>query len=227
MNPRSALVAGASGLVGRAVLDELVADPLYGEIHVIARRPLALDYPRVTARVVDFNRLDALALPHIDDVYCCLGTTQKAAGSRDAFRLVDYTYVMEVARAALRAGASRCGLVSAGGTSLRSPVFYSRVKAQAERDIVSLGFSVTAIARPSLITGERARLGQPRRSGEGLALVLLQPLAPFIPARWRPVAASAVARALVRGLTQPAAMGVQIIESDVIQAFVNERACAS
>ena len=216
---RSALIAGASGLVGRALVDEVCANPSYGSVHILARRDLRLAARHATVHVVDFNRLESLVLPHIDDVYCCLGTTRRVAGSRDAFYLVDYTYVLAVARAAMRAGARRCGFVSAAGANLHSWMFYSRVKAQAERDLASLGFGVTVIVRPSFLAGERARLGQPPRFGEKWMLALLRALGPLVPARWRPIAAFSVARALVRGLTDPSLVGVRCFESDVLQAF--------
>jgi uncharacterized protein YbjT (DUF2867 family) len=113
---------------------------------------------------VDFARLPAL--PAVDDVYVALGTTIKVAGSRAAFRQVDFDFVVDTARAARAAGATRLAVVSAMGADARSRVFYNRVKGEMEAAIAQLGYESVVIARPSLLLGDRAALGQPARSGE-------------------------------------------------------------
>src|SRR5882672_8155608 len=134
--PRTVALAGATGLVGREILRGLVADPGVSAIHVLARRAVAGGHAKVTAHIVDFTALPAL--PRIDEVYLALGTTIKVAGSRPAFRAVDYDANLAVARAALAAGAKRAGLVSAMGASARSGIFYNRIKGELE-DALSAG----------------------------------------------------------------------------------------
>ncbi len=213
MNVRRALVIGASGLVGRAVTDQLLADATYVSVATLTRRPIVDYNPRLMQLVVDYDQLSTQTLPPVDDVFCCLGTTIKVAGSRDAFRKVDHAYVVESLRAAQRGRASRLALVSASGANPRSKVFYSRVKGEVELDVCALGYAAAIIARPSLLIGERAKLGQPGRPIEQLAQFLRGPLSLMLPPRLRPIEASSVARAMIRAL-KITETGVRIVESD-------------
>lgn len=208
---RSALLAGATGLVGRRLASQLVAGESYGIVHLLLRRAVPeLEGPKLRPLLVDFEALPEL--PPVDDVYVALGTTIKVAGSQSAFRRVDYEYVVGVARAARAAGARRLGLVSAHGASTGSLVFYNRVKGEAERAVAELGYDSVVIAQPSLLLGDRSGLGQPERGGEAWAKRLLVPLASVIPAGIRPVHAADVAAALIAGV-QKAAPGVHRIPS--------------
>jgi uncharacterized protein YbjT (DUF2867 family) len=206
---RTAALAGATGLVGREILQGLIADASVKAIHVLARRALPASHAKVTVHVVDFTKLPAL--PRIDEVYLALGTTIKVAGSQQAFRAVDYDANLAVARAALAAGAKRAGLVSAMGASAKSGIFYSRVKGELEDALSALGFEGLVIARPSMLSGNREQLGQPVRRGEGIALTVSRLLGPLIPANYRSVAASDVARSLLTRV--PAARGREIVLS--------------
>ena len=219
--PRRALIAGASGLVGQRLLARLLADPAYGEVHALVRRPLspthrpAGDGARLHEHVVDFAALGRMRdMPATDDVYLCLGTTLKAAGSQEAFRRVDFDAVVGVARLARRFGSTRCVAVSALGADAGSRVFYNRVKGEAEAALARLDYASLTLLRPSLLDGDRAE----SRPGERMTLVLTRPIARWIPARWRPVGAEAVASCMIdAGLRGDA--GLRIIESDRIQAF--------
>jgi uncharacterized protein YbjT (DUF2867 family) len=206
---RTAALAGATGLVGKEILQGLVADTSVKQIHVLARRALPASDPKVVAHVVDFAKLPAL--PRVDEVYLALGTTIKVAGSQAAFRAVDYDANLAVARAALAAGARRAGLVSAMGASAKSGIFYSRVKGELEDALSALGFEGLVIVRPSMLAGNREQLGQPVRRGEGIALTVSRLLGPLIPANYRSVAATDVARALLTRV--PAARGREIVLS--------------
>ncbi|MGY1528746.1 NAD(P)H-binding protein [Luteimonas sp. A649] len=210
---RVALVAGASGLVGRALLARLCADRGVAQVHALVRRPLALDMPKLRLHEVDFGQLPAL--PRADEAYLALGTTIRVAGSRDAFRAVDFDAKLAVARAALDAGAKRIGLVSAMGANATSRVFYSRVKGELEGALSALPLDALVIARPALLLGDRDRLGQPARRGERLAEGLDRWLRPLIPARIRAIAAEDVAAALVAAV--PDASGRQVLDSADMQ----------
>lgn len=210
-------VAGGSGLVGRELLAQLQAQ---GEpVLALVRRPLASLAPSATRReaIVDLTALPA-DLPAPRRVFIALGTTMAQAGSRAAFRAVDFDAVVAVARAARERGATHCGLVSALGADPASSVFYNRVKGEAEAALAGLGFQRLVIARPSLLDGHREALGQPHRSGEALTLRLLRPVAGLVPKPWRPIAAERVARALRLALAQngPA---VQLLESGAMQTL--------
>lgn len=208
-----ALIIGATGLVGRELLGVLLAHSSYERIHVLLRRA-ARDLPRserLCPQVIDFERLPA-ALPSAVDVYCCVGTTIAVAGSEAAFRNVDFDLVVSVARAARAAGAERLAVVSALGADKRSRVYYNRVKGEMEAAVATLGYRVVVIARPSLLAGDRGALGQPVRPGERIALRASAVFGALIPARYRPIAARTVARALRTALAE-ATDGLRIVES--------------
>lgn len=209
---RTALLAGATGLVGRELVRQIREAPHYRQLHVLLRRPVSEleGLPKVQTHQVDFDALPAL--PAVDDVFIALGTTIKAAGSQEAFRRVDFDYVVAVARAAHAAGAKRLGLVSALGADAKSRVFYNRVKGEAEQAVSEVGYESVVIAQPSLLLGDREALGQPARRGEVVARRVLGPLSKLIPSSVRPVAASAVAGALIEHLLTTSA-GVERIAS--------------
>ncbi|MGH8445123.1 MAG: NAD(P)H-binding protein [Solimonas sp.] len=195
---RSALVAGASGLVGQQVVARLLRDPAYTQVRVLARRPLAVSHPQLTVAITDFSDLASLgATLAVDDVFCCLGTTLRTAGSRAAFEDVDYRIVVELARLSHAAGAQQFLVISAVGASERSLAFYSRVKGRMEAAVANIGFAALHILRPSLLLGER----QEFRRGEALAqrfAPLLAKLTAGPLQRYRPVQADEVAEAMLR-----------------------------
>src|SRR5258706_16313017 len=170
---RIALVAGATGLVGGRLLRQLLARDEYQEVRVLGRRPPALDAGKLRFIASDFSRLEDLDVElAVDDVFCCLGTTIKQAGSQAAFERVDYHMVVDLARAAQKAGAKRFLLISALGASSRSPVFYSRVKARTEEAVAALPFTAVHIVRPSLLLGARKEMRPGERVGQVLAPLL-------------------------------------------------------
>ncbi len=187
---------------------------------VVARRPLttgASRHPRLSARIGDGAAL-AGEEPGAEDVYIALGTTIKVAGSEAAFRAVDFDLVVAIARAARAAGASRLGVVSALGADATSLVFYNRVKGEMEAAVRSLGYQSVVIARPSLLLGDRAALGQPTRRGEVWAARLLGPVLPFVPAAMRPIDAASVAAALIAAVAE-GAPGLRTLSSAEMQRF--------
>ncbi|MEH0165373.1 NAD(P)H-binding protein [Roseateles microcysteis] len=197
-------LAGAGGLVGRALLDELLSQPLYVEALMRRERQDLPPSDRLSQHCVDFGARDLAArLPAPDAVFICLGTTIKQAGSQQAFKAVDLDAVLNTARAARQAGARRCAVVSALGASPGSSVFYNRIKGEMESGLRELGFERLVIARPSLLLGDRAALGQPERAGERWASRLSGPFSGLIPKRWRPIEARTVARALRLAMAQP------------------------
>jgi uncharacterized protein YbjT (DUF2867 family) len=216
--PRRALLAGATGLIGRALLRRLLDDARYERVLVLARAPAreAASHPRLDWQVADFDRL--APLPLLDDAYIALGTTIAVAGSPQAFRHVDFDVVLAVARAARTAGARRLGVVSALGADRRSRIFYNRVKGDMEAAVAALGYDAVVIAQPSLLMGDRAALGQPLRRGEVMAAHLLRPVMGLVPRAIRPIDADTVARALAA--TVPGAPpGVQRLPSARLQEF--------
>lgn len=206
--PRVALVAGGTGLVGRALLPLLLDAPAYGHVQALLRRP-ATDLPvndRLHAMQVDFAQLPAL--PPVDDVYIALGTTIKDAGSEAAFRAVDFDAVVNTARAARAAGASRLGVVSALGADARSGVFYSRVKGEMQEAVSALGYASVVFVQPSLLVGDRHALGQPVRRGEVWGARWLR----WLPRAIRPIPAERVAQGLLREVLR-GEPGVHVVRS--------------
>lgn len=195
MKQRTVILAGATGLVGREILQGLLADPTVSTVHTLGRRAPAAQHPKLTAHIVDLAALPPL--PPADELYLALGTTIKIAGSQAAFRAVDYDANLNVARAALAAGVRQVGLVSAMGADAGSKIFYNRVKGELEDALTQLPFEGLVIARPSLLVGDREVLGQPKRSGEVIGEKIAQVLGFLIPANYKPILASAVSQALL------------------------------
>jgi uncharacterized protein YbjT (DUF2867 family) len=199
--------------VGAEIVGQLAADDTVTRIVVLARRIPADLPPRVEAHAIDFDRLqDHERLFAADQVFCALGTTIRKAGSQAAFRKVDFEYPLTVARLGLKKGARHFLLVSALGANSQSGIFYNRVKGELEDQLRSLGYRSVTIARPSLLLGARKEF----RVFERLGMVIGE----FIPGRYRPVQASAVARSLVMA-ARVDAPGFHIIESDEIREGVD------
>lgn len=208
------LVAGATGLIGRALVAQLLSQVPPPQVHALVRRPPAGADARVQWQAVDFTRLPTL--PAAQQAYCCLGTTIRQAGSQAAFRAVDFDAVLAFAQAARAAGVRHFAVVSALGASPRAVGFYNRVKGEMEQAVAGLGFDSVLIARPSLLAGDRGALGQPPRTAERLALWLTAPVAGLIPAGVRPIKAEVVARAMIQASRAPQP-GVHIAESGELQ----------
>ena len=214
---RTALLAGATGLIGSHVLKLLLAEDEWSRVVTVGRRPMPELHKKLEQRVLDLGELETVSdLPHVDDVFCCLGTTIKQAGSQPAFRRVDHAFILGVAHAGLHAGAKQFLLVSAIGADPGSRVFYSRVKGETESAIRRLAFQSVQIFRPSLLLGERSEF----RVGERIAMVVAPPLSLLLLGRlrrYRPIRAETVARAMVN-LAREAPRGPNVFEYDAMIA---------
>jgi len=217
MSTRSAVIAGATGLVGRHCLETLIASPAYARVTAVVRRPIARADPRVDVQVVSFDQLTRAAAIGATDAFCALGTTIAAAGSRDAFMAVDLDYVSAFARWARDSGAQRFVLVSSIGADPGASNFYLRVKGLAERAVSAIGFEQLDILRPGLLVGARRE----SRPGEALAQRVMSPLAFMLvgPLRkYRPIAAAVVGAAMV-GTALAGHDGVRVLEYDLIRSM--------
>lgn len=170
MNPRTAVVLGASGLVGGYCLKALVDDPDYTRVLTFGRRelPAQMTRAKVTQRVVDFASLSAEHFRGAQDVFSALGTTIRKAGSQEAFRRVDLELPLRAAQEALKAGVEQFIVVSSVGADPASKNFYLRVKGELEQELSKLPFRAIHILRPSLLIGKR----QEFRLGESLAIAV-------------------------------------------------------
>ncbi|MFH1851869.1 MAG: oxidoreductase [Candidatus Neomarinimicrobiota bacterium] len=221
---RKALIVGATGLVGGHCLHYLLQSPNYDRVTALVRRPLALENPKLLTVTIDFDQLEQWSgYFAVNDIYCCLGTTIKQAGTRPEFRKVDYDYPVECGRLALRAGAQRYLLVSAMGANAGSRIFYNRVKGEVEQTVINLGFQSTLIFRPSLLLGDRTGF----RLGEKLAGWVLRGTAPLLTGplkKYRPIPAETVTRAMV-GQSTEFTTGVRLIESGEIAECADRINC--
>jgi len=207
---RTALLAGATGLVGGECLRLLLSSPSYSRVIVVTRRALGslAQHPKARQVVVDFAALASVQADlRADHVFCALGTTIKKAGSQARFREVDCDYPRQFALLARAQGATHFSLVSALGANAKSGVFYSRVKGELEDAVRAMGWPSLCLLRPSVIAGERPEF----RPIERLTEHVLR----FAPRAWRPVPAATIAAAMVHtALRAPA--GVTVIESAAI-----------
>lgn len=218
--PRSALILGATGLVGGHCLQLLLQNEAYEKITALVRKPLARPHPKLEGLVIDFENLERNAAPiRARDVFCCLGTTIKQAGSQAAFRKVDFEYPRRLAQLTAANGAEQFLLVSALGANARSAIFYNRVKGEAENAIAALPFRAVHIMQPSLLLGERPET----RRGEKIGEAVFNATAPMWvgPLRkYRPIAARAVAAAMIH-LALLDQQGLCKYESHLIQEIAD------
>jgi uncharacterized protein YbjT (DUF2867 family) len=210
---KRALLAGATGLVGGFCLRRLLADPRYASVTVWSRSPLPVAHAKLSIELVDFSSFPSDG-DHVDEIFCCLGTTIRKAGSQEAFRKVDHDYALSLAKFGKVTGAHAFIMVSALGADPRSSVFYNRVKGEAETDIGALGLPRAVFLRPSILLGPR----QENRLGERLGILAGRLIAPLLLgrlAKYRPIHADTVAAAMMRVANDETISGA--IESDGIE----------
>lgn len=194
--PRAALLAGASGLVGGYLLAALLATQEFNRVYAITRRPLAREHPRLANRTLQFSELAQLRGLTCEAAFCCLGTTRRAAGSAEAFRRVDLEYVLAFAHAAKAAQVQRFIVVSAAGADAQSRNFYLRTKGESEQSLALLGFQSLHILQPGVLLGWRRE----SRPLELIARVLMPLAHPFLRgarAKYRAIPARTVAHAML------------------------------
>jgi uncharacterized protein YbjT (DUF2867 family) len=194
---KTAVILGASGLVGSYCLKFLLEHEAYKTVLSIGRREIDIKHPKLRQRIVDFEKLEnSRSLFNADDLFLCLGTTMAKAGSKDAFKSVDYGYNFKAAKIAALNGVNQCMLVSSVGAGSDSMFYYLRIKGKLEEDIKRLPFWSIHIFRPSLLLGERNenRFGEAmaNKIGKGLDFVLRGMLM-----KYKPIEAEVVGKAMV------------------------------
>ena len=198
MEKRNALIAGATGLVGNALLQQLLNDDQYDKIILLTRKPLEIANSKLVILQNDFDKIESLNPGFtIDDVFCALGTTINTAGSQDAFYKVDFTYVVNLGKWCEANGVKRFMIVSAMGANAKSGIFYNRVKGEMEEAVNQLNILQKMIFRPSLLMGNRKE----KRTGEkiaqavmgGLGFLFVGPLLKF-----KGIHADVVAKAMIK-----------------------------
>lgn len=214
---QTALVAGATGLVGKELINELISDKRFVKVVVLSRRVLAVSHPKLEVRIIDFDQLPTLKLEDkIDVCFCCLGTTQKKAGVEGRHK-VDCQYVVDLAELCKRQNIPSFLVVSAQGANSQSGISYSRSKGQMEDAVKALELGATYFIRPALISGKRDEY----RFGEKNAFYLNMLIVPILIGKlrkFRPVSGTKIARCMV-ALSQKNQKGSFVIESDQILGY--------
>lgn len=215
---KTALLAGATGLIGSHLLPLLLASGRYSKVTVVGRRELSLSHPKLTQLVTDLDHLETVREQLVaDDVYCCLGTTMAQAGSKEAFYKVDFEYVLTLAKLTRANHATQFLVVSSLNPDSESMFYYSRVKGEMENAVRQVPFRSLHIFQPSLLLGARAK----PRLGEKVTAVVLGVLRPLLRGSlrsWRAIEGRTVARAMLRAAAEDGG-GVQLHSSTAMAAL--------
>lgn len=218
MRMLTALVAGATGLTGSRLLEILLKDAAFEKVKVITRKPLNKTHEKLSEIVVNFDELSRDAQKFKADViFCCLGTTIKTAGSQKNFRMVDFTYCLELAKAAKSQGAKKFILISSLGADPRSSNFYLCTKGETEDAIEALKYDTYCILRPSMLLGDRKET----RVGETIGKVFMQATGFIFTGplkKYKAIEAETVARCMA-SVAKDSETGKMIFESDIISRF--------
>ena len=194
---KTALLLGATGLVGSELLDRLLSHQAYSKVVAPTRRPLHRSSKKLDNPQLNFDRLDRhRALFRCHDVYIALGTTIKKAGSKEAFRRVDYDYIVRAAELAQSGGANQCMLISAAAADSESAFFYNRVKGETEEAITRMDFWAIHLFRPGVLLGKREELRIGEKVAAGVSSVLRQ-ISPNLLGEYNPTRADVLARKMI------------------------------
>ncbi len=212
---KTAIVIGATGLVGSYITLKLLDDSRYSKVKVFVRNSLEVKHPKLEEHIVDFEKLD-LWKDEIkgDELYSALGTTIKKAGSKNAQYKIDFTYQYETAKAAAKNGVKSYMLISSAGANYKSSNFYLRMKGNLDEKVQLLNFKKIRIFRPSILVGLRSE----KRVGESIGIKIAGLITRIIPAlkRYKPIKASSVAEAMIVSANQNKSDKIKIYHPEEI-----------
>jgi len=209
---KRALVVGGTGLVGRELITLLLADERYTVIALV-RKPLAVIHKRLIQVTFNFDTPDSTVIA-ADEIFCCLGTTIKEAGSKPAFYKVDFEYPLSIAQTGFSNGAKKFALVSSMGANKNSGIFYNQTKGAIEEAVTRIGYESIFIFRPSILLGQRTTF----RLGEMIGKMLMRSFDFLIPKKYKAIHASQVAKAMIATMNSKKT-GLHILESDEIASI--------
>jgi uncharacterized protein YbjT (DUF2867 family) len=210
---RSAIVVGATGLVGSTLIKLLCESEEYVSVTAIARRKLDYEHPKLTVKIRSFDQLEEKDIDFAHEVFCCLGTTIKKAGSREEFEKVDVSYPLHIASLAKKCGIMHFVLISAMGANEHSVIYYNRVKGKLEQELIALELPQLSIVRPSLLVGDRNEFRFGEKMGEWI-LKILNPLLVGPMKKYRSIEATQVALAMKVIALHSKKSSVSIYEAD-------------
>ncbi len=220
MTTRKALLVGATGLIGGYCLQALLDDSNYSEVVALVRKPILKTHRKLITVITQFSDLEnELSNIQAHDVFCCLGTTIKKAGSQEAFKKIDFSLVVTVAELMRKQGAEQFLVISSMGANKDSKVFYNRTKGEMEEALKEIGFPFLRIIQPSLLLGPRKEF----RFGEKIGAFLTPVLKPFLIGslkKYSPVKAESVAHFMVKIASEEPRSAVHIYESNMIWQFL-------
>lgn len=220
-----ALIAGSSGLVGQKLLQLLLDSAHYSKIYSLVRKPSGIQHPKLEELIFDFNAPKNYEnLPSVKDIFCCLGTTIKKAGSQEAFKKVDFEYPLLLAKAGKNNEAQSFHVITALGADANSTFFYNKVKGELQDALKKLNFDQLYIYQPSLLVGERSE----SRPGEKLAIKVMPLIELFLIGplkKYKGIKVEAVAKAMLYTALNNHEK-LKIILSDEIQTLADSHSPA-
>lgn len=212
---KTAIIIGASGLVGSFITLKLLDDDRYEKVKVFVRNSLDIKHPKLEENIVNFDNLSEWSNKIIgSEIYSALGTTLKKAGSKEKQYKIDFTYQYDIAKAACDNKVKSLLLVSSLGANYKSTNFYLRMKGNLDEKIQQLAFDKISIFRPSILIGLRSE----KRFGESLSIKIAGVITSIIPAfkKYKPIKASLVAEAMIKCANKTTLKKINIYEGDEI-----------
>lgn len=190
---KTAIILGATGLTGRALLDLLISDPDFELIKLFSRRSIGVSHPKIKEFLVDLFELESESASFTGDVvFCCIGTTKSKTPNRKVYRQIDYGIPVAAAKLCRKAGIPNFIVISAIGANAQSRLFYNRTKGEMERDVLKEQIPNTFILQPGLLVGKRDE----KRPGEAFASGFFGLINPILPLRYRSISAESVAQTM-------------------------------
>jgi uncharacterized protein YbjT (DUF2867 family) len=196
MNQQTAVVLGATGLIGSHLLEQLLADDFFSTVRILVRKPISVQHPKLQTVITDFSNYEQYQknLGKGDCIFCCIGTTNaNVKGDKAEYRKIDFDIPVNAARFGKEAGVQQFLIVTAASASSNSRIFYNRLKGEVEEMIAIFGYPSLHIFRPSFLLGNRAE----QRIGERIFKSIFKAIAFLLPSSWKPVEAADVAKAMI------------------------------
>lgn len=212
---KTAIVFGASGLIGNLLLQKLISDNRYQKIILIVRKSINLEHQKLEEKIIDFNLIEEINSIQADEIYCCIGTTIKKAGSKEAFEAVDLDIPSKIAQLALNNDIQKLFIVSSLGANLHTSNFYLKTKARMEHAVAKNPIDTVIFFRPSLLLGSRKEF----RFGELIAKIFMPIIHVFLLGslkKYRAIKGKVVAQAMIN-VANSDYEGLHYLESDQVQ----------